>query len=116
GGWGQDGGASSNIRQTERLESQGNDVANTAVASLALLRAGNQYRANVERAVDFILKRVEASPTDGLSITEVKETQIQRKLRPYIDTVLASRLLAEVDGTFAGANQVRVRRGLEKCV
>src|SRR6185295_8824975 len=74
GGWGQDGGASSNIRQTERLESQGNDVANTAVAALALLRAGNQYRPNVERAVDFILKRIEASPADGLSITNVNQT------------------------------------------
>src|SRR5438045_4117120 len=51
GGWGQDGGATSNIRQTEHLESNGNDVANTAVAALALLRAGNQYRPNVERAI-----------------------------------------------------------------
>src|SRR5262245_32581177 len=116
GGWGQDGGATSNIRQTERLESQGNDVANTAVAALALLRAGNQYRPNVERAVDFILKKIEASPADGLSITNVKDTQIQRKLGPYIDTFLASMLLAQVDGTFAGASQARVRRGLEKCV
>jgi len=41
GGWGQDGGATSNVRQTESLESNGNDVANTAVAALALLRAGN---------------------------------------------------------------------------
>ncbi len=48
GGWGQDGGAASYVRQDERLESQGNDVANTAVAALALLRAGDQYRPNVE--------------------------------------------------------------------
>ncbi len=116
GGWGQDGGAASHVRQTDRLESNGNDVANTAVAALALLRAGNEYRPNVERAVDFILQRVEASPTDGLSITEVKDTQIQRKLGPFIDTFLASMLLAQVDGTLAGANKARVRRGLEKCV
>src|SRR5262245_60126438 len=116
GGWGQDGGATSNIRQTERLESQGNDVANTAVAALALLRAGNQYRPNVERAVDFILKKIEASPADGLSITNVKDTQIQRKLGPYIDTFLASMLLAQVDGTFAGVNKARVRSGLERCI
>src|SRR5574341_594046 len=116
GGWGQDGGAASYVRQTENLESKGNDVANTAVAALALLRAGNQYRPNVERAVDFILKKVEASPTDGLSITDVNETQIQRKLGPHIDTFLASMLLAQVDGTLAGANKARVRSGLEKCV
>jgi len=116
GGWGQDGGSASNIRQSENLESKGNDVANTAVAALALLRAGNQYRPNVERAVDFILKKIEASPANGLSITDVNQTQIQRKLGPYIDTFLASMLLAQVDGTLAGANKARVRNGLEKCV
>jgi Squalene-hopene cyclase C-terminal domain len=116
GGWGQDGGATSHVRQNENLESKGNDVANTAVAALALLRAGDQYRPNVERAVDFILKKIEASPTDGLSITDVNQTQIQRKLGPYIDTFLASMLLARVDGTIAGANKARVRKGLEKCV
>src|SRR5262247_490582 len=116
GGWGQDGGAASYVRQNERLESQGNDVANTAVAALALLRAGDQYRPNVERAVDFILKKVEASPANGLSITDVNNTQIQRKLGPFIDTFLASMLLARVDGTLAGANNSRVRKGLEKCV
>jgi Squalene-hopene cyclase C-terminal domain/Prenyltransferase and squalene oxidase repeat len=116
GGWGQDGGAPSHNRQKVDLESQGNDVANTAVAALALLRAGDQYRPNVERAVNFILQKVEASPADGLSITDVNQTQIQRKLGPYIDTFLASMLLAQVDGTLAAANKARVRRGLEKCV
>jgi hypothetical protein len=116
GGWGQDGGAASHVRQNENLESQGNDVANTAVAALSLLRASDQYRPNVERAVDFILKKIEASPNDGLSITDVNQTQIQRKLGPFIDTFLASMLLARVDGTLAKANNARVRKGLEKCV
>src|SRR5215813_1080384 len=116
GGWGQDGGAASYVRQNERLESQGNDVANTAVAALALLRAGDRYRPNVERAVDFILKKVETSPNDGLSITDVNQTQIQRKLGPFIDTFLASMLLARVDGTIAGADKARLQKGLEKCV
>src|SRR5262245_27992231 len=61
GGWGQDGGETSYIRTGERLESNGNDVANTAVAALALLRAGKQYQPNVDRAITFILTRVEAS-------------------------------------------------------
>src|SRR5687768_2022497 len=43
GGWGQDGGEGSSARSGERLESSGNDVANTAVAALALLQAGTQY-------------------------------------------------------------------------
>ena len=119
GGWGQDGGNASNVRQGVDLESKENDVANTAIAALALLRAGDKYKPNVERAVDFILRRVESSPAEGLSITNVsdnKQTQVQRKLGPYIDTFVASMLLAQVDGTFAKAGNVRIRSGLEKCV
>ncbi|HJZ69377.1 MAG TPA: prenyltransferase/squalene oxidase repeat-containing protein [Blastocatellia bacterium] len=116
GGWGQDGGDPSNVRQGESLESTGNDVANTAIAALALLRAGDKYRPNVERAVDFVLRRVEASPADGLSITNGNQTQVQRKLGPYIDTFVASMLLAEVDGAFAKVLNTRIRSGLEKCV
>ena len=116
GGWGQDGGDASNVRQGVSLESKGNDVANTAIAALALLRAGNQYRSNVERAVDFILRKVEASPADGLSVTDVNQTQVQRKLGPHIDTFVTAMLLAQVDGTFARAANARVRSGLEKCV
>src|SRR5262249_43460338 len=116
GGWGQDGGDPSYVRQNVPLESKGNDVANTAIAALALLRAGNQYRPNVARAVDFILQRVEASPADGLSIADARQqTQVQRKLGPFIDTFVASMLLAQVDGTFPKLN-ARIRTGLEKCV
>jgi hypothetical protein len=116
GGWGQDGGDPSYVRQNVPLESKGNDVANTAIAALALLRAGNQYRPNVERAVGFILQRVEASPAEGLSITDAKQqTQVERKLGPFIDTFVASMLLAQVDGTLPKLN-ARIRSGLEKCV
>ena len=116
GGWGQDGGDPSNVRQSVPLESQGNDVANTALGALALLRAGDKYRANVERAVDFVLRKVEASPIDGLAVTDGKQTQVQRKLGPYIDTFMASMLLAQVDGMFAKDRNVKIRGGLEKCV
>src|SRR5215470_14291848 len=101
GGWGQDGGETSYIRATEHLESTGNDVANTAVAALALLQAGKQYQPNVDRAVEFILAKVEASPAGGLAITDATGTQIQRKLGPYIDTFLTSMLLAQVDETLS---------------
>lgn len=117
GGWGQDSGQMALVRSQERLESNGNDVANTAVAALALLRSGSDYRKNVERAVVFVLERVEASPAAGLEVTDVRGTQIQRKLGPYIDTFMASMLLAEVDGAMsAPALNLRVRNGLEKVV
>jgi hypothetical protein len=122
GGWGQDGGETSYVRVGERLESNGNDVANTAAATLALVHAGNspvsgEYRAQVRRGVDFILRSVEDSPENGLAVTGVSGTQIQRKLGPYIDTFLTSQLLSELDGGMGDtqANQ-RVRRALEKCV
>ncbi len=117
GGWGQDGGETCMRGLPEHLESNGNDVANTAVAALALLQAGKQYRPNVDRALDFILAKVEASPADGLAITDGRGTRVQRKLGPYIDTFLTSRLLAQVDGTLANHNRnARIRRALEKCV
>lgn len=122
GGWAQDGGETSYVRQGERLESMGNDVANTAVAAEALLQAGNtptrgEYRASLQRAVSFILARVEQSPSDGLSVTDLNGTQIQRKLGPYIDTFLSSKLLADLDGNMGTArDNARVRQNLEKCV
>ncbi len=122
GGWGQDGGETSYVRQGENLESKGNDVANTAVAAEALLHTGTTptsgpYRENLAHAVKFILQHVEQSPGEGLAITDQQGTQIQRKLGPYIDTFLTSKLLAELDGNMGDAQEnVRVRRGLEKCV
>src|SRR5215469_14779943 len=117
GGWGQDGGETSYVRQGEHLESNGNDVANTAVAALALRRAGKQYEPNVKRALEFIERNVENSPQEGLSITRVNGTQIQRKLGPYIDTFLTSMLLSEVDGNMqTSVENLRVRKSLERCV
>lgn len=117
GGWGQDGGETSYVREGERLESNGNDIANTAVVAEALLHGGREYREHVQRAVEFILQRVEQSPDEGLSVTNVTGTQIQRKLGPYIDTFLTSKLLAELDGTMGDARaNARVRHSLQKCV
>ena len=117
GGWGQDGGEVSSARRGERLESSGNDVANTAVAALALLQAGRQYEPQVERALAFVLQRIEASPADGLAITDRQGTQIQRKLGPYIDTFLASMLMSQIDGRASTpALNARVRKALQKTV
>jgi Squalene-hopene cyclase C-terminal domain/Prenyltransferase and squalene oxidase repeat len=122
GGWGQDGGETSYVRQGERLESNGNDVANTAVAASALLHAGNtptsgEYRESLRRAIEFIERNVEESPGEGLAVTTRNGTQIQRKLGPYIDTFLTSKLLAELDGNMGSTQaNARVRQDLQKCV
>ena len=117
GGWGQDGGETSSTRPGERLESSGNDVANTAVAALALLQAGRQYEPQVERALAFVLQQIEASPADGLAITDRQGTQIQRKLGPCIDTFLSSMLMSQIDGRASTpALNARVRKALQKTV
>ena len=117
GGWGQDGGEASSARPGERLESSGNDVANTAVAALALLQAGRQYEPQTERALAFVLQRIEASPADGLAITDRQGTQIQRKLGPCIDTFLSSMLMSQIDGRASTpALNARVRKALQKTV
>ena len=121
-GWGQDGGETSFVRQGERLETSGNDVANTAVATPALIQAGHtptkgKYQAAVRRGLDFVLRHVEESSQEGLGVTSIKGTQIQRKLGPYIDTFLTSTLLAEIDGEMRLAkSNKRVRLALQKCV
>jgi hypothetical protein len=122
GGWGQDGGETSYVRQGENLESKGNDVANTAVVAEAMLHSGTtatrgEYREPLQRAVEFILKHVEESPSDGLAVTNLQGTQIQRKLGPYIDTFLTAKVLAELDGAMPDAKwNARVRQDLQKCV
>jgi hypothetical protein len=122
GGWGQDGGETSYVRTGERLESNGNDVANTSVAALALLHSGNtmttgEYQDSLRRGVQFVVRNVEQSPEQGLAVTNISGTQIQRKLGPYIDTFLSSMLFAELDGNMENtqSNQ-RLRRALQKVV
>jgi hypothetical protein len=54
---------------------------------------------------------------DGLAVTNLRGTQIQRKLGPYIDTFLTSKLLADLDGAMPDTrSNARVRQNLQKCV
>ena len=122
GGWGQDGGETSYVRNGENLESSGNDLANTAVAALAFLEGGSTptrgtYQEELRGALDFLLRGVEQAPADGLALKTISGTQIQRKLGPYIDTFLTSRVLSELNGeTGDPALDQRVREALEVCV
>lgn len=123
GGWGQDGGHRGDARDGVATESQGNDVANTALVGLALVRAGvrptdasPEGRA-LRRGVEFVLGHVERAPEAGLAITDRTGTQVQRKLGAHVDTFLASMLLTQVDGRAGdGALPARVRAGLRRCV
>ena len=71
----------------------------------------------MERALAFVLQRIEASPAEGLAITDRQGTQIQRKLGPCIDTFLASMLMSQTDGRASTpALNARVRKALQKTV
>jgi hypothetical protein len=109
GGWGQGGGW--RIKQGGGRVEGGqvqdpSDVANTCIATLALLRAGHtpkegEYARNVARAIDFICSHIEESDQDSLYVTKIRGTQIQSKIGPYADTFLATLVLAELKGKCA---------------
>src|SRR5687767_2121751 len=93
-------GVSLDSSEARGLEGSGNDVANTSMVALALLRSGatpgrGAYGDALNRALRFVLTHVEESPTEGLAITRKTGTQIQHKLGPFIDTFLATMLLSE---------------------
>ena len=122
GGWGQDAGADVDNREGVALEHSGNDVANTAMVALAMLRAGSlpgdgKYGAELSKALEFILARVEKAPDEGLAVTDKQGTQIQRKLGRYVDTFLATMVLTHVDRRMPDEKlNARVDAALKKCI
>src|SRR5205823_3365881 len=90
------------------------------IAVLALMRAGNTpttgpYAQNVAKGVDFIFERIEKADKDSLYVTDVRGTQLQSKIGPYVDTFLSSLVLAELKGK-AGERDKRLVACLDKTV
>jgi hypothetical protein len=98
------------------------DVACTSMAVLALLRSGYSLKTgdrarNLNRAMDFICRQVEASDEDSLEVTDIKGTQVQFKIGPYADTFLAAIILAEAKRKMPDEkSEKRVVTALEKIV
>jgi hypothetical protein len=108
GGWGQGGGwrAAAQGGRVETSNEDPSDVANTCIATLALLRAGSTptkgaYAKNIANALEFICSHVERADSESLYVTNVRDTQVQRKIGPYVDTFLTGLVLAEVKGLSA---------------
>ncbi len=102
GGWTQ-GEEAVNMCQGAGVVKDAPNVAETCTAALALIRSGSTPREGpsasaVRRALDFVCKSIEASDRDSLYVTDLRGTRVQSKLGPYIDTFLASMLLAEARG------------------
>src|SRR5262249_47433653 len=105
GGWGQGRSVRTATQGGGRLEGHQVqdplDVGNTCIALLALIRAGNSpqqgpYANNVAKGVAFICGHVEKADDKSLYVTDVKGTQIQSKIGPYVDTFLTSMVLSEL--------------------
>jgi hypothetical protein len=126
GGWGQGGGWRNSLDGGGRIEGANvadpPDVASTCMAVLALLRAGNTpkdgpYAKNVAKALEFICSEVEKSDKDSMYVTAIRGTQVQGKIGPYVDTFLATLVLAELKGNAPDDNsEKRLAGALNKVV
>ena len=118
GGWGQ-GEESVNMGGAGAL-AQTSNVADTVMATLALLRSGSTtakgpHAKSLARAVNFVLSQVEASDPGDMYVTPVRGTRVQGKIGPYVDTFLAAQLLGELDGHMPdAASNARVRAALDR--
>jgi hypothetical protein len=118
GGWGQ-GEESAQMGGGAKLKDIPS-VADTCVAALALVRAGNtpsegKHAKEVLNAVTFLCGEIEESDKDSLYVTSARGTRVQSKLGPYIDTFLAAMLLPEVkDRMPTDEGRKRVAAALDK--
>jgi Prenyltransferase and squalene oxidase repeat len=102
-GMGQDGG---NLRATP-------SVADTAMALLTFLRAGNtpaagEFKNSVRRGFEYVLDEIEASDADSLYVTQTRGTRVQSKIGTYVDTFAALMVMTEAKGTM-GSEQANKR-------
>lgn len=76
------------------------NVADTCLATLALIRSGSspksgEYSEAVRKAIAFVCGEIESADDKTMFITNLRGTRTQAKLGQFIDTFMASMLLAE---------------------
>jgi hypothetical protein len=123
GGWNQGGGwRIGNNNNGQRIEGANvedpSDIGNTSLALLTLIRTGStttegEYKDAVKKGLKFVLTRLEKADKDSLYVTDVRGTQLQSKIGPYVDTFLVNLVLAEIRGK-AGDQEKAVAAALEK--
>jgi hypothetical protein len=82
------------------------------------VRSGNtptegEYKEHVKKGLAFVFDRIEKADADSLSVTDVRNTQLQSKIGPYVDTFLANLVMAELKGK-AGDQEKRLGPCLDK--
>ena len=120
GGWGAGSHSRQHIMDPHAVQT---DPATTSMVAMAILRSGStltkgEYTAQLNKALEYILRAVEQSPAATYNITELTGTQIQTKLGANIDVVLASQFLSNVieHTQHDKALQARVKKNLNTCV
>ncbi len=121
GGWAQGEESVHMGRPSGQVKDQPN-VGDTCAALLALLRSGSTpkegpFAGNISKGLDFVCKSIEGAQGNDLYVTAVRGTRLQQKLGNYIDTFLASMVLAEVKEQMADeGGRKRVLEALETVV
>ncbi|MBX2962325.1 MAG: hypothetical protein KF687_07420 [Cyclobacteriaceae bacterium] len=120
GGWGAGSHSRQHVMDPHAVQT---DPATTSMVAMAILRSGStltkgEYAAQLNKALEYILRAVEQSPAATYNITELTGTQIQTKLGANIDVVLASQFLSNVieHAQHDKALQARVKKNLNTCV
>ena len=99
------------------------NVGDTAMATLALIRAGDEpgsssefrYQESVEKGLEFICDSVEQADDESLALQTIQGTRLQMKLGTNVDTFMASLVLAEAQEALEEGNlKRRVGRALDK--
>ena len=120
GGWNQGGGWRTGGQGRVENAADPSDVGNTCVAVLALIRAGNtttqgDYKEHVRKGLKFLCERVEKSDAKDLYVTDVRNTQLQSKIGPFVDTFLTTLVLSELKGK-GGDDEKRLIACLDKTI
>ncbi len=119
GGYGAGSHAAQHVRDPQAVSA---DPATTAMAAQALVRSGvtlkkGAYAEHLKKAINYLLETVENSPKTDPYITDVRNTQIQRKLGENIDAVLTAQFLSNLlNRNLKGIDKKRVNRALDMCV
>jgi hypothetical protein len=120
GGWGAGSHSRQGIKDPHAVPA---DPATTAMVAMAILRTDSDidqglYAKELRNATQFLLKATEEAKTDGSNLTQLTNTQIQRKLGANIDLILTSQffsnLLEAIDENYN--LHPRVIDALNKCV
>jgi hypothetical protein len=105
GGWGQ-GDESAQMGDSMQALRDTANVADTAMAVLALMRSGSTpsqgaHREPLRRGIEYILSEIEKSDEQSLYVTDVRGTRVQGKIGTYVDTFTSLIVLTEAKGTMA---------------